>query len=283
MERSKIHLTCPKCRTRLGTFADGEVSWAEKCPSCGFRTNALHGVPVLRQSEENELIDLLEESRSLPRQNSARLEIPFLKEALDSNEFVLELGAGVDVCENPKLVKTDAYLYSTDLHCLADAHFLPFPDNSFGYVYSLAVFEHLHSPWIAAKEIWRVLKPKGKVFVLTAFMQHLHGYPSHYFNMTTSGIRQIFNDGFKIVRSEPSKWTSFREIACIIQDFQVLLNQTEVPKAKQLTKETLLENLSKSVENISLFDEDILNRKPSPDGKWARVAPAVELEAMKIG
>ena len=35
-----------------------------------------------------------------------------------------------------------------------DAHNLDFPDDSFDLVVSIAVFEHLHSPWIALKEVF---------------------------------------------------------------------------------------------------------------------------------
>ena len=75
--------------------------------------------------DEEGKINFLEEAQLLPRQDSYDLDIPLIREALSSNEFVLELGAGVDKCDNPKLIKTDAYLYSTDLHCIADAHSLP--------------------------------------------------------------------------------------------------------------------------------------------------------------
>ena len=44
---------------------------------------------------------------------------------------------------------------------LADAHSLPFSDASFDCVFSYAVLEHLHDPFIAAHEILRVLKPGG--------------------------------------------------------------------------------------------------------------------------
>lgn len=44
---------------------------------------------------------------------------------------------------------------------LADAHSLPFKDGSFDCVFSYAVLEHLHNPFIAAHEIARVLKPGG--------------------------------------------------------------------------------------------------------------------------
>ena len=139
-------LICPFSKKTIGFFDNGQFVYENHSSvlSSGFKT--IEGVPNMRGGlAEEEKINFLEEAQLLPRQDSYDLDIPLIREALSSNEFVLELGAGVDKCDNPKLIKTDAYLYSTDLHCIADAHSLPFEDDTFGYVYSLAVFEHLHS------------------------------------------------------------------------------------------------------------------------------------------
>lgn len=54
---------------------------------------------------------------------------------------------------------------------LGDALSLPFVDNSFDLVATLDVLEHLEDDRQALKEIWRVLKPEGKVvFTVPAFM-----------------------------------------------------------------------------------------------------------------
>ncbi|MGQ9462106.1 MAG: class I SAM-dependent methyltransferase [Candidatus Fervidibacter sp.] len=54
---------------------------------------------------------------------------------------------------------------------LGDALSLPFIDNSFDLVAILDVLEHLEDDCQALKEIWRVLKPEGKVvFTVPAFM-----------------------------------------------------------------------------------------------------------------
>jgi SAM-dependent methyltransferase len=46
-----------------------------------------------------------------------------------------------------------------------DASRLPFPDDSFDVGTCLEVLEHMHAPQLTAKEIYRVLKPGGRVLV----------------------------------------------------------------------------------------------------------------------
>ena len=273
-------IVCPTCHTPLDdSLLEG--SGSEVCLNCKFEIKQLHGIPILRTNEEGEELDFLPVQKSLKLRDSAELKIPFVQEALKSKDLVLELGAGSDKCELPNLIKTDAFLYSTDLDCLVDAHSMPFPDNTFGYVYSLAVFEHLHSPWVAAEEILRVLKPGGKVFVLTAFMQHMHGFPDHYFNMTTSGLERIFSL-FEIDRCQPSQWARFDEIAYILCDIYGLLKNIHVKKLKKRVSLRLLKSaISRVVKHLPSFNKELLAGKPSPDGLWASIAPSIELEARK--
>ena len=282
MTNKELKLVCPQCRTIIGHLVKDRFSFQEECPNCSNHYAKIDNVPNMRgQLEMNENLNLLEESKSLPKQNSNNLEIPFVQEALKSNELVLELGAGVDICNNSNLIKTDAYLYSTDLHCLADAHSLPFEDNTFGFVYSLAVFEHLHSPWVAAEEIYRVLKPGGKAFTLTAFMQHMHGYPHHYFNMTTSGLERIFKS-FEVLNCEASKHSNITEIAYILCDLNNVLNQRlkEHPTCKnQLLK--FNDSVNKLCENIVPLNECLVTSLDTSCKEFTKIAPAIEIVAKK--
>ena len=175
-----VRIRCPDCSAQLGTIGDLRST----CPGCGFTVKRVAGVPTLWSGSNEADFDLTRDASSLPRMDSATVAIPFVQNAIRGGSLVLELGAGTDVCNVQNLVKTDAFVYSSLLDMCVDAHNMPFEDASFDFVYSLAVFEHLHSPWTAAKEIFRVLKPGGEVYTLCAFNQHVHGYPSHYFNMT---------------------------------------------------------------------------------------------------
>lgn len=44
---------------------------------------------------------------------------------------------------------------------------LPFPDAHFDYVFSIEGIEHFENPWTFAKELCRVLKPGGRLFIST--------------------------------------------------------------------------------------------------------------------
>jgi len=46
---------------------------------------------------------------------------------------------------------------------IGDAHFLPFQNECFDIIYSVAVLEHVKKPWIVADEMFRVLHPGGHV------------------------------------------------------------------------------------------------------------------------
>ena len=76
---------------------------------------------------------------------------------------------------------------------------LPFKSGVFDAVFSLAVLEHVKNPFECAKEIARVIKPNGILYAAVPFLQPFHGYPDHYYNMTSSGITNLFSKEFEIL------------------------------------------------------------------------------------
>jgi len=82
---------------------------------------------------------------------------------------------------------------------VGDAHALPYGNETVDVIYCDAVLEHLSNPIHAVREMHRVLKPEGRAFVSTPFLQAYHGYPHHYHNFTLTGHRQLFTQqGFRI-------------------------------------------------------------------------------------
>lgn len=107
--------------------------------------------------------------------------------------LILDAGCGLRSVYYPNVVNLEIVDYpTTDVVGFADQ--LPFPDNTFDAVFSLNVLEHVRDPFSSAKELERVLKPGGKMYVAVPFLQPFHGYPNHYYNMTTSGLKNLFSD-----------------------------------------------------------------------------------------
>ncbi|HEX3099544.1 MAG TPA: class I SAM-dependent methyltransferase [Patescibacteria group bacterium] len=89
-----------------------------------------------------------------------------------------------------------------NVEVVADAHQLPYADNSVDAIFISAVIEHLYNPLKAIEEMYRVLKPGGIVFSITPFMQAYHGYPHHYQNLTLTGHEYYFSSkGFAVEKS----------------------------------------------------------------------------------
>ena len=105
--------------------------------------------------------------------------------------LVLDCGAGKRPVYYPNVVNFEIVDYETT-DVLGVGEELPFSDNSFDAVLSLSVLEHVRDPFACAAEIARVLKPGGKLICCVPFLQPLHGYPHHYYNMTGQGLRALF-------------------------------------------------------------------------------------------
>ncbi|OYW00913.1 MAG: hypothetical protein B7Z58_13680 [Acidiphilium sp. 37-64-53] len=85
---------------------------------------------------------------------------------------------------------------STDVPAIGEA--LPFKDNSFDVALSLAVLEHVDDPFKCAQEVLRVVTPGGELLIDVPFLQPVHGFPYHYYNMTAQGLAILFAGQAKV-------------------------------------------------------------------------------------
>ena len=115
--------------------------------------------------------------------------------------LVLDCGAGSRGVYYQNVINFEIAVYpSTDVRGVGEV--LPFKDNSFDAVISIAVLEHVKDPWLCAKEIIRVLKPGGDLLCCVPFLQPMHGYPHHYYNMTELGLKNLFGSSIDITQHE---------------------------------------------------------------------------------
>jgi SAM-dependent methyltransferase len=89
---------------------------------------------------------------------------------------------------------------------VGDAHRLSSyfgPEEKFDLIFSAAVFEHLHMPWVVAEEINKLLKVGGYIFVETHFAFAAHERPWNFFQFSDMGLRALFSEalGFELVEN----------------------------------------------------------------------------------
>lgn len=151
-----------------------------------FRYQVLDGVPVLLPEPEEVVVKPLDHrSNEVPQA---------LVEWLASFPgWTLNLGAGATEFVLPQSVELEhAVFRNTDV--VGDAHHLPFADAVFDAVLCLNTFEHLREPHLAARELYRVMRPGSHLFLHTAFLQPLHEEPYHFYDTTEPGLLQWFRD-----------------------------------------------------------------------------------------
>jgi SAM-dependent methyltransferase len=231
-------LECPKTKSTDLQFENEKILVSGK--DLGYRYNALK-------------YDFLPEEiagsiDAAPPENISQMDYFDSQNALASKlreGLVLDHGCGLKVNYHPSVVYYDIADYpTTDVRGTAEE--LPFQDGVFDAVISHAVFEHVRDPFKCAREIIRVMKPDGILQIAVAFLQPLHGYPNHYYNMTLPGLLNLF--GEKIDVSGIEIGHPFYALSWIINSYLKGLPQSEQRKF-----------LNSRIRDFELEDE-IMNR-----------------------
>jgi len=133
---------------------------------------------------------------------------------------VLEIGSGLGLLgkEIRNLVNPNLSYYGIDIlfdsarkskgaisPIVADTLALPFSDKAFDFVVSTDVFEHFDDPQKAVQEVFRILKPGGKAFIVIAdpsegrFFQVTNHHPRSGKKSDVEWWEKLFQEsGFKI-------------------------------------------------------------------------------------
>lgn len=102
-----------------------------------------------------------------------------------------------------------------DPDIVADAHELPFADESFEVVLCREVLEHVKEPTVVLKEIKRVLKPGGTLYLSTRFLFPLHEIPNDHWRFTKYCLEELFSSFNGVTIKEETK--PMLAVACLLQ------------------------------------------------------------------
>jgi len=80
------------------------------------------------------------------------------------------------------------------VNVLGDAHCLPFRDNSLDGVHANALMEHVDDPRIVVREMHRVLKPGGMVYVIQPWIHPYHAHPRDLHRFSFDTLQSLFSE-----------------------------------------------------------------------------------------
>jgi SAM-dependent methyltransferase len=175
--------------------------------------------------EPNPQADVNFDDLAVPHHLSRAI-LSYFPKAKSENSFALDLGCGTgfhkQVCERAGYKYLGMDYGNSKAPFWADAHALPFPDNSIDFVISISVMEHIQYPWVMAKEVMRVLKPGGRFIGTLSFLEPFHDM-SYYHSSHLGVLNTLKIAGFeKFKVLSPNKGWEGIEAVSIMHYFSTM-------------------------------------------------------------
>ena len=110
---------------------------------------------------------------------------------------VLSISRSQNICEIMHLTPSEIVPADYPEHNMLS---LKFPDNSFDFVISDQVLEHVEgAPQDAINECHRVLKPGGVAITTTCFVNPIHEAPADYWRFSTYALKHLHRNWSEII------------------------------------------------------------------------------------
>ena len=243
LERLVRLLACPACR---GPLQRNVADSALACPGCAAAYAVADGVPVMLTEPSRSMLDSGRESDPTagrpqrwwsvwfgwlvraaspggacydPGQESR---IRGVIRDLGDGAAILDLGSG-GRCWGPTVITMDIDRFP-NVGLVGDGHRLPFADGALDGVICTGVLEHVNDAESVTREIWRITRPGGLIYVAIPFMQGYHpasGTHQDFRRLTHIGLQELLS-GFQCLDSGVSGGPS-SSVAWILREYLALL------------------------------------------------------------
>ena len=152
-----------------------------------------------------------------------------------STDIVLDLGAGQcrykPFFEHARYIGVDFAKGSSKwdyskLDVIADISEIPFRDESVDVAINTVTMEHVNEPQKMLKEIYRILKPDGNLFLYAPMAYPEHQIPFDYFRYTKYGLKYLFEKaGFEVKSISPSNGSFYTGAVWAAYPLQYIRNK----------------------------------------------------------
>lgn len=223
-------LRCPDCGSALTRIDADAVS----CSACARRFPVVDGRPSLKPSPAQTtalVVAVGQDDQEWPEwspppyafylgpvpERTNQMHIGILARRGPRQLDVLDWGCGPAAYR--QIVESLGHRYvGIDLEgegadVLADAHSLPLASSSMDHVITNAVLEHVANPFLAVREIARVLRPGGVFSGSVAFLEPSHG--RSHFHVAPDGLLHVLRSaGFRVDGIWPQEgWSVFHSLS----------------------------------------------------------------------
>lgn len=241
-------LRCPVCgRSPIG------ADW--RCEGCGTTYKTHHDTPVLLRPDSpfHQYVGTVSEdgvdrvTTTLRKMHLIPAERVWSRQARDTiqrlvsetnpdddDRVLVNMGAAIEkvfqaIYEPYAQIVRVGLPHDGRVDAIGDAMDYPLADDSVDLLVSSSVLEHIPDPELAIREVFRVLKPGGRVYAEVPFMRAFHMAPIDYQRYTWSGLARVFErQGFESVEQGVSSGPA-TATALLIKDGLTALTPGRLP------------------------------------------------------
>ncbi len=108
------------------------------------------------------------------------------------NKIILSIGSGTQKI-HPEVINVDIFPFK-NVDIVSDATKLPLKDDSVDMIVTESTLEHIPDSYRAIREMARVIKPGGYIYVSIPFLMPFHPSPSDYGRLSAEGLKFNFSE-----------------------------------------------------------------------------------------